>query len=323
MINDRQVIGQKPPGPSRGARIKAVKPAPALDGDPGARSRPRLRRREKLADQVARMIEESILDGRLAPGEQLPIEIDIAASLNVSRTVVRDAIRALASRRLVDVRQGIGTTVTSPSTEAFAEAAYVLLLRSHSTVGDLLDARELLDTELIIGAMRVGGADWAPAEQALADYRSAIKDKRWEGTLEAHNRFHLCMMTALHNPVIDLLIAPMQEILVVTAPSPWSPSSPADWAKGYPDHPPILEAAQRGDENGLRKAVRAHYAYKDQPSFKRTRQQLLRKVAPIQSARNRGRSGGAANSGIWQLDHSPSGDGFLKRKRKSERSARV
>jgi len=269
------------------------------------------------------MIEESILDGRLAPGEQLPIEIEIAASLNVSRTVVRDAIRALASRRLVDVRQGIGTTVTSPSTEAYAEAAYVLLLRSDCTVGDLLDARELLDTELIIGAMRVGGADWAPAGQALADYRSAIKDRRWEGVLEAHNGFHLSMMTALRNPVIDLLIAPMQEILVVTAPSPWSPSSPSEWAKGYPDHPPILEAAQRGDENGLRRAVRAHYAYKDQPSFKRIRRQLLRNVAPIQSASHRGRSRGAPSAGLRQLDHIPTGQGFLQGQRKRERGPRV
>jgi GntR family transcriptional repressor for pyruvate dehydrogenase complex len=322
MINDPQVIGQRSRGSGR-AGIKAVKPPPALVGDSGIQPRPRLRKREKLADQVARMIEESILDGRLAPGEQLPIEIEIAASLNVSRTVVRDAIRALASRRLVDVRQGIGTTVTSPSAEAYAEAAYVLLLRSSCTVGDLLDAREILDTELIIGAMRAGGADWAPAEQALADYRSAIKDKRWEGALEAHNRFHLCMMTALRNPVIDLLIAPMQEILLVTAPSPWSPSSPSEWAKGYPDHPPILEAAQRGDENGLRKAVRAHYAYKDQPSFKRTREQLLRKVAPIQTPLGGGRSRAAANAGIWQLDHGPRGDGFLERKRQGERPTGV
>lgn len=300
----------------------ATRPA-VLDGDREVQARPTLRKREKLADQVARMIEESILDGRLAPGEQLPIEIEIAASLNVSRTVVRDAIRALASRRLVDVRQGIGTTVTSPSTEAYAEAAYVLLLRSNCTVGDLLDARELLDTELTIGAMRAGGADWAPADQALADYRSAIKEKRWEGVLEAHNRFHLCMMTALRNPVIDLLIAPMQEILVVTAPSPWSPSAPSEWAKGYPDHPPILEAAQRGDENGLRKAVRDHYAYKDQPSFRRTRQQLLRKVAPIQSASNRGRSRVASTAGLRQVDYIPAGYGFLQGQRKGEPGPRV
>ncbi len=302
MINDPQVIQQR------------------SAGDP---AEPRLGKREKLADQVARMIEESILNGRLAPGEQLPIELEIAASLNVSRTVVRDAIRALASRRLVDVRQGVGTTVTSPSSEAYAEAAYVLLLRSDCTVGDLLDARELLDTELIIGAMRAGRADWAPAENALSDYRSAIKDKHWGRVIEAHNRFHLCMLTALRNPVIDLLIAPMQEILVVTAPSPWDPSSPAEWAKGYPDHPPILDAAENGDEDLLREAVRAHYAYKDQPSFKRTRKQLLRKVAPIRGALTRGRSSRATDNGLRQLDYIPRGQGFLEGQRKGKRGTRV
>ncbi|TMC46645.1 MAG: FCD domain-containing protein, partial [Chloroflexi bacterium] len=146
---------------------------------------------------------------------------------------------------------------------------------------------------------------------------------RWEGVLDAHNSFHLSMMTALRNPVIDLLIAPMQEILVVTAPSPWSPSSPSEWSKGYPDHPPILAAAQEGDENGLRKAVRAHYAYKDQPSFKRIRRQLLRNVAPIQSASHRGRSRGASNDGLRQLDHIPTGQGFLEGQRKGERGPRV
>src|SRR5438132_4616388 len=91
------------------------------------------RRRRKLADQVAALIEGQILDGSLAPGDRLPVEFELAEELRVSRTVVRDAMRALAARGLVDVRQGHGMFVSMPSPQAYADAACTLLARSDCT----------------------------------------------------------------------------------------------------------------------------------------------------------------------------------------------
>src|SRR5262249_46240188 len=148
-------------------------------------------KREKLADQVAASLEERILDGTYAPGSKLPVEFDIAADLNVSRTVVRDAVRALATRRLVDVRQGLGTIVTPPPPDAYAEPACILLVRSDCPLGDLWNARELLDTELTATAMRSGHADWSRAREALEQYGAALDDGRLDDAGSQHHRFHM------------------------------------------------------------------------------------------------------------------------------------
>jgi DNA-binding FadR family transcriptional regulator len=240
---------------------------PVLGGEsPGGK-------RAKLADQVAAALEQRILDGTLAPGDRLPIEFALAEEFNVSRTVVRDAVRALATRRLVDVRQGLGTVVTAPSPEGYADAALMLLLRSACTLGDLWDARELLDTEMTALAMRSGHADWTAAEVALDEYEHAIVENELDAVEDAHRRFHLGLMTAAHNPVIDLLLAPMHEIIMVTSSAGTDPAwLPEERLK----HRPILEAAKRGDEAALRAAVAHHYDYKTQPKYQRVREEPLR-----------------------------------------------
>lgn len=234
------------------------------------------RRRQKLADEVASIIEGRILDGTFAPGDRLPIEYELGEELNVSRTVVRDAIRALAARRLVSVRQGLGTVVTTPSLGGYAEAALTFLLRSDATLGDLWDARELLDTEMTAIAMRGGHADWSAAEQALEQFSTAVDHEDWPAASDAHVRFHVGLMTAMRNPIVDLLLSPMAQIISVTADAPRPTSDASDWLLNFALHPPILDAARRGDERALHAAFAAHYDYTQEPSYVAMRGDLLR-----------------------------------------------
>lgn len=243
----------------------------------GARGWDRPRRRgEKLADQVASLLEERILDGTLSPGEQLPIEGDLADEMQVSRTVIRDAVRALAARRLLDVRQGLGTIVTIPSPTAYAEAALTFLLRSDCTVGDLWDARQLLDAEMTAAALHSGTADWSAAAAALEGYELALSESRWADAAQAHQAFHVGLMTATGNPVIRLLLGPMQQIIIATSDAPAAPTSTERWRDEFELHPPILEAAQRGDEQAMRAAVARHYEYVEAPESLEVRDLQLR-----------------------------------------------
>jgi GntR family transcriptional repressor for pyruvate dehydrogenase complex len=258
---------------------------PSMPPSPAA-PRPN-RRREKLADSVASIIEGRILDGTISPGEHLPVEAALAAELSVSRTVVRDAIRALATRRLVDVRQGLGTIVTQPSSDGYAEAGLMLLLRSTCTIGDLWEAREFLDAELTAAAMRLGHADWSEAEAALEEYEDAIAQGRWDEVASTHYRFHVSLMTTIHNPVIDLLLGPMGRIITATsdAPAPAADGNSQEaWLVSLPTHRPILEAAMRGDEAEMRAAVGRHYAYTREPGFRAHREEALRDSAAAREA---------------------------------------
>lgn len=233
------------------------------------------RGREKLADQVASLLEDRILDGTFSPGEQLPTEAELADEMQVSRTVIRDAVRALAARRLLDVRQGLGTIVTIPSPTGYAEAALTFLLRSDCTVGDLWDARQLLDAELTAAAIHTGRADWTAAETALVDFERALTEGRWNDAAQAHQAFHVGLMTATGNPVIELLLGPMHEIIMATSDAPAPPVGGAAWRREFALHPPILEAAKAGDEAAMRDAVARHYRYTTKPKYRAVRDSRL------------------------------------------------
>ena len=90
-------------------------------------------RRPRLSDQVTAELERRILAGELEPGGLLPAEPELGAELEVSRSVIRDAIRTLAARGLVEVRQGSGTRSRSSAKDRGAgctSASTILTLTS-------------------------------------------------------------------------------------------------------------------------------------------------------------------------------------------------
>src|ERR1700690_1958950 len=76
-----------------------------------------LGRKDDLVDRVVRAIEGAVLGGRLQVAYRLPPETQFAERLTVSRTVVREAVRILVTKGLLDTRHGIGTTVRAMTSE--------------------------------------------------------------------------------------------------------------------------------------------------------------------------------------------------------------
>ena len=98
-----------------------------MDGQPAFRRDPRL----KLSDQVAIELERQILGGAYKPGHRLPTEPELYEWLGVSRTVLRDALRTLASFGLITVRQGVASELRG------ARARLVIEERRHLELGIL------------------------------------------------------------------------------------------------------------------------------------------------------------------------------------------
>src|SRR5207244_10746436 len=113
----------------------AERPQTSADGKlPAVAALPHLRQ-ASLRDRVAQLLEQRILDGTFAAGGRIPPEHELVQRLGVSRTVVRDALRVLEARGLVEVRRGSGTRVRSSTTDAYAGAAPLLLIPSQLTLG--------------------------------------------------------------------------------------------------------------------------------------------------------------------------------------------
>src|SRR5688572_20811533 len=115
-------------------------------------SRPRFRalgHKDGLVDRVVQSIEGQILGGRLTPGTMLPPERELATRLSVSRTVLREAVRTLVAKGLLETRHGIGTTVSAVTHDEIVKRL-ALLLRVGDSVASyehLHEVHTLLEVE--------------------------------------------------------------------------------------------------------------------------------------------------------------------------------
>jgi len=162
------------------------------------------------ADQIAQMI----LDHALPDGAKLPSERRLAESLGVSRTVIREAIRLLEARKLVEVQTGRGAVVRGYSSESVSESISMLL---DSASGDL----SFEDVLAVRDALEVTTAGLA-AEQAtdedLETMHDALDRMINAGTVqeqvEADYDFHLAIAEATHNKLFVLLLQALNAVLV-------------------------------------------------------------------------------------------------------------
>ncbi len=108
------------------------------------------RRQRKTGEGIAEKLRRRIATGKLAIGDFLPPEDEITSQFGVARTTAREALRILESQGLIRIRRGRGGggVVTSPKVEHLAESLAVMLQLQHVTIGDLYDARQLLEPQL-------------------------------------------------------------------------------------------------------------------------------------------------------------------------------
>jgi GntR family transcriptional repressor for pyruvate dehydrogenase complex len=113
-----------------------------------------------LTDAAIQKIREMIISGRYPSGAKLPAEAELAAELGLSRNTAREAVRALSSARVLDVRRGDGTYVTSLRPELLLEGIAFAVDLMHEESGlELLQVRRILEpaaTALAAGSI---GAD--------------------------------------------------------------------------------------------------------------------------------------------------------------------
>src|SRR5512145_864002 len=98
--------------------------------------------KERLYQEIVDQIQQQILSGALKPGDQIPAERDLAERFGVSRTAVREAIKSLTEKGLIEVFVGRGTFVTHVSPDRVVESMTLLLRNERDNVASLQEARQ-------------------------------------------------------------------------------------------------------------------------------------------------------------------------------------
>jgi GntR family transcriptional repressor for pyruvate dehydrogenase complex len=114
-----------------------------------------------VANRTIQNIRDLIASGRLGPGQRLPAEAELAGQLNVSRNSLREAVRALCEARVLEVRRGDGTYVSSLQPETLLGGlGFMLDLMQDNTVLEIFEVRRLFEPQATgLAALRVTQQD--------------------------------------------------------------------------------------------------------------------------------------------------------------------
>ncbi|WP_117212208.1 FadR/GntR family transcriptional regulator [Allorhizocola rhizosphaerae] len=158
-----------------------------------------------LTDEAIERIKEMIVNGELRPGDRLPKEVDLAERLGLSRNSLREAVKALSLIRVLDVRQGDGTYVTSLQPEVLLDTVgFVLDFHRDDSVLALLEVRRILEpAATAMAAQRMDAAGILQLGELLERMDNANDITE---LIEADLEFHRRIAVGSGNPVLASLI---------------------------------------------------------------------------------------------------------------------
>jgi GntR family transcriptional repressor for pyruvate dehydrogenase complex len=216
----------------------------------------KLVRTSRLYEQIVQQIEESIVKGDLKPGDQLPAERELAQRFGVSRTAVREAVKALREKGLVEAYSGKGTFITDGTTQAVRQSLDLMAkIGQPEGSNHLAEVRAILEPEIAaLAATRIQEPELATMREAVSVMDRAGQDP--EAYIEADLDFHLALAEGAANPLIlsllDSIVGLLREQRLRIFRVPGGPD------RGQIHHKRILEAVERHDSEKARHAMRAH-----------------------------------------------------------------
>jgi GntR family transcriptional regulator, transcriptional repressor for pyruvate dehydrogenase complex len=210
----------------------------------------------RLYEQIVEQIEASILRGDLKSGEQLPAERELALRFGVSRTAVREAIKALREKGLVQPFSGRGTFITSGKSQAMRQSLD-MLVKFGGAEGSthLAELRSILEPDIAaLAAERGEEQHFSAMREAVAKMDTTRDDA--DGFIEADLDFHLAMAEAAGNPLILSLIDSIVGLLREQRTGIFFVEGGPD--RGQHHHKRILDAVLHRKPDAARDAMRAH-----------------------------------------------------------------
>jgi len=209
----------------------------------------------RIYEEIVRQIKGMIAEGRLKSGDQLPPERDLAEKFLVSRTSVREALRALESVGLIEIRPGEGTFVREVSVEALVEPLALVLLAQREMIGELFEARRLLEPVIAgLAARRATREEVQEMERILDEQAKEIAAGNTGLAQDA--AFHAAIATAAHNRAITRIVHAVMDLLAQSREE--AISTPGRPTRSHEDHRRVLDAIRGGDAAAAERAMQDH-----------------------------------------------------------------
>lgn len=214
-----------------------------------------LDRRESVSVELTRkLVDHLVRDGHLKPGDRLPSERQLAETLGIGRSAVRDALKSLAFLGLIEVRQGAGSYMKEPDSDPVPQIIEWGMLLRERKVMDLIEARSFIEPAVAsLAAQRRDEDDLKTIEQQLHAMSDATTTSAF---VDADVAFHLALAEAARNSVFSDILSSVQSLLRVSA------TRVIDAAEGtepfHREHVAVFGAVSAGDPVAARAAMQSH-----------------------------------------------------------------
>jgi DNA-binding FadR family transcriptional regulator len=166
---------------------------------------------QRIFEDLVAQIEGAILDGRLKAGDRLPAQRDLVNMFQTSRGPLREALRVLEQKGLLDIKRGVrgGAVVKLPSMTPVAESLGLLVRHREITLAELSEFREGVEGNVAaIAAQRATPEDLRELRRLLARAKKHVQTgvRAWEPFCQVDNRIHVAIARAAGNRVYEFVL---------------------------------------------------------------------------------------------------------------------
>jgi GntR family transcriptional repressor for pyruvate dehydrogenase complex len=211
-----------------------------------------------VTDEAIEKIKEMIVSGSLRPGQRLPREADLAAQLGLSRNSLREAVKALSLIRVLDVRQGDGTYVTSLEPSLLLDAlSFVVDVHHDATVLEFFEVRRFLEPQAVaLAASRIGEDEVAALREHLSRVSAgSTYEELVANDLEFHRRIAVASGNSVLCSLLESLAGPTMRGRI------WRGlTQEGAWERTHAEHHAILDAIADRQPDVARAWAEVHVA---------------------------------------------------------------
>jgi GntR family transcriptional repressor for pyruvate dehydrogenase complex len=168
-----------------------------------------------LSQKIERKVEEAIREKKLLPGQKMSSEKDLCAQFAVSRTALREALRRLSARGLIDIRKGSGMYITELKIEDAINSRHLFddLRFNSDLILKIIEVRRLFEPEIArLAARNCTGDDIETLHGNQSDLDNCNPDNT-QLEVDLINRFHMNLSKSTANPIVIISMEPVYSLL--------------------------------------------------------------------------------------------------------------
>jgi GntR family transcriptional repressor for pyruvate dehydrogenase complex len=217
----------------------------------------RVVRKTRVSEEIISQVRDLITSGRLKIGDRLPAERELAKTLQVGRSTVREAIRALESIGILQARPGEGTFLVSNLSEDRLDPITASAFKSWENQRKLFEVRMVIEPDLAaLAARRASIEQIVKMREALQEQDASVKDG--QTGMKADTTFHFLLAEAAGNDILFRIMDSLMDLLRETREaSLHTGGRPANSLK---EHKAILRAIEARDPQAAERRMREHIA---------------------------------------------------------------